>query len=378
MQKTIVRILTGFIPTKNLRQKFRECHEKKEIHIISDTEVLDYLYSNINNSNYSNLYKKLYHLFFNLKSESMNDFIVNKILKENVEATVLKLKQQNPDKEMLFLTDTDYEIENLININIADIKDYSNKKDYLFIIGYNKDYTALKAIDEITKCKAKYYVIEQANPLARYFHIDKYAYETLIEEWRSPDRKHHFCPIDFENIFQALNITKHLEGDYIEIGTYQGSSAHAVLNYIQKTGIARKSYFLDTYEGFNYEAAQNSKDAAWYNTHTETSIEAVKEYLSKFDNFEVVKNNICTDSLPQNIEKIAVANIDVDMYDAIKAALYKVKDKIVQHGVILVEDFGHTPWLMGAQKAYTEFMEEFGDEFISIYGSGSQMFLIKK
>ena len=230
---------------------------------------------------------------------------------------------------------------------------------------------ALKAIDEITKCKAKYYVIEQANPLTRYFHLDKYAYKTLIEEWHSPDRKHHFCPIDFENIFQALNITKHLEGDFVEIGTYQGSSAHAVLNYIQKTGINRKSYFLDTYEGFNYEAAQNSKDAAWYNTHTETSIEIVKEYLSKFDNFEVVKNNICEDSLPQNIEKIAVANIDVDMYDAIKAALYKVKDKIVQHGVILVEDLGHTPWLIGAQKAYTEFMNEFGDEFIPIYGSGS-------
>ena len=69
-----------------------------------------------------------------------------------------------------------------------------------------------------------------------------------------------------------------------EIGTFKGDSASAALNYMKKTGINKRAYFIDTYEGFNYEQAFKSNDTFWKKGHTNTSYDNVKERLSKYDN----------------------------------------------------------------------------------------------
>ena len=66
------------------------------------------------------------------------------------------------------------------------------------------------------------------------------------------------------------------------------------------------------------------------------------------------------------------------MYEAVKSALYRVKDRVVRNGIVIAEDYGHTPALIGAQKAVDEFLEENPDIFIPIYLHSGQMFLIKK
>ncbi len=39
---------------------------------------------------------------------------------------------------------------------------------------------------------------------------------------------------------------------------------------------------------------------------------------------DVIKSNIVTDAIPPSIDRIAVANIDVDIYEAVAAALSKI------------------------------------------------------
>ena len=51
---------------------------------------------------------------------------------------------------------------------------------------------------------------------------------------------------------------------------------------------------------------------------------------------------------------------------------------MLKNGIIIAEDYGHTPALIGAQKAVGEFLEEYPDEFLPIYLHSGQMFLIKK
>lgn len=215
-----------------------------------------------------------------------------------------------------------------------------------------------------------------AYPLARYFHTDRYAFENLCEE--AVNQNWHFCPGDFENIFQAIKNSKNLDGAFVEIGTFRGDSGNAALNYMEKSQIIKPAYFIDTFEGFTYEQAYNSEDIYWQDTHFDTSFEAVSKRFEKYKNAKVIKSNIITDELPHEIEKICVANIDVDMYEAVKAALYKVKDKVVKNGIIIAEDYGHTPALLGAQKAVNEFLEENPDKFISIYLNSGQLLLINK
>lgn len=147
---------------------------------------------------------------------------------------------------------------------------------------------------------------------------------------------------------------------------------------MEKADIKRRSYFLDTYEGFTYENAEASNDTFWNGTHSETSVNMVREYLQDYRFANVIKSNIITDAICSDIEKIAVCNIDVDMCDAVYAALNKASEKMVKHGVIIAEDYGHTPLLSGAQYAVRKFLSEHSGEYIPLYFNSGQIFLIVK
>jgi hypothetical protein len=147
---------------------------------------------------------------------------------------------------------------------------------------------------------------------------------------------------------------------------------------MKRSSISRDVYFIDTFEGFVYEQAAVSENTGRENTHTDTSMKDVKNYLSDFPGANLIKANIITDDLPVEINKIALCNIDVDMYEAIKVALYKTCDLITTNGIIIVQDYGSTPVLIGAQKAVHEFLDEKSDKFISLYMTSRQLFLIKR
>ena len=150
------------------------------------------------------------------------------------------------------------------------------------------------------------------------------------------------------------------------------------MQYMKKANILRKCYFIDTYEGFNYEQARESVDTLWKGSHQDTSMELVDSRLADLGEYYLEKRNIITDGLPEQVEQIAVCNIDVDLYEAVYAALISVKDKVVAGGVIIAEDYGHTPNLSGAQYAIKKFGEENKDKYLQFYLSSGQYILIKK
>lgn len=252
------------------------------------------------------------------------------------------------------------------------------EKNSIVIIGYEEDYLAMQIVKKCIENGIYYqaFVKKKVDRLTNYLNVNSTAMETMMEV--AQENGMYLDWPDFETIFQVLEQTKKLSGAYVEIGTYRGDSAKAALEYMKQANINRVSYFLDTYEGFTYATAQNSTDALWKNSHTDTSIELVEYRLKNYSNWKCIKNNIIEETFPEEIGDIAACNIDVDMYDAIYSALNKVKDKIVAGGIILAEDFGHTPQLIGGQYAISKFIEENSDEFTAIYGRGSQLLLIKK
>ena len=178
-----------------------------------------------------------------------------------------------------------------------------------------------------------------------------------------------------------------MEGDYIEIGVYKGGSALTALNYMKYSNINRKSYFIDTYDGFNYEEASNSIETHWNkdnNNHQlwgiEETMRRINELLSNqcpAQDFKLIKSNICRDELPSEIKNIVVANIDVDIYEATRDAYNKVGEKIVKGGIIIAEDPTSTPALIGAFYAMEKFLETpLGKKFIKLHLLG-QYFLIR-
>ena len=91
--------------------------------------------------------------------------------------------------------------------------------------------------------------------------------------------------------------------------------------------------------------------------------------------------NIISDELPDEVRArgIAVANIDVDLHEAVLAALERISPHVTKYGIIVVEDPGHTPLLIGACLALKKFMENGGsDMFIPVVMDSGQTFLIRK
>lgn len=222
-----------------------------------------------------------------------------------------------------------------------------------------------------------------------YRFVNRLAHNAMVKTWEKGDSVSHLNTGIHENICEALDLTVHLEGDYVEIGVYRGGSALTALNYLDQLASRsvdaprKKAWLLDTYEGFSYEEAGRSSDALWSGTHQlygkDETIQYIRDTILKdvSSDFDLVASNICADDLPAGIEKIAVANVDVDMYEATLAALHKVAPLIVPGGIIIAEDPTSTPGLYGALLALDEFMASpAGAPFYKIF-KGSQYFLIK-
>ncbi|MBE7436828.1 MAG: class I SAM-dependent methyltransferase [Spirochaetales bacterium] len=259
-------------------------------------------------------------------------------------------------------------------LEIADLSTILSPQTSLLLVVCNSDQFLLEALRHCHDRGIAYLMPQITHPAARYFERNDRARQILREESRLPLKK--FDLYDFEMIIQALEITRKLPGDYLEIGVYQGRSARVALSYMRAAGIQRKSYFLDTFSGFDYPEAREAADSYWAGRHGDGGLTSVSNQLSSFQHFELVQSNIIRDALPAAVSAIALANIDVDLYDATRAALSKVSERLVPGGIMIVEDAGHTPLLGGAFLATEEFLEENAD-FYPVQLPSGQCYLIR-
>ena len=190
----------------------------------------------------------------------------------------------------------------------------------------------------------------------------------------------------YENLCEALFITRNIPGDYVEIGVFHGRSLLTATKFIGKMTekgemLDRNIYGLDTFHGFDYEESENSSDIIWHQTHIvnppDKQIEIIIERIApKNIKFNLIINNIISDELPSKIDQIAVAVIDVDLYEATEAALEKIHDRIALGGIIICEDPASTPQLYGSYVAMENFLQTVpGKKFTKIFKKGSYFLL---
>lgn len=193
------------------------------------------------------------------------------------------------------------------------------------------------------------------------------------------------------NLIQAFESTRERPGCVVEVGCFRGSSAGALLSYVRRRQAERgfpriDFHFMDVFDGFDYPAAQASSDVCWAGTHRTDGFEVVRDRIRSYGrdmpgmNIEVHRCNVITDPIPEPIVRAGVrlANIDVDLYEAVAAGLARYAPLIVPGGIMICEDAGHTPLLIGALKAVEEFMDsDAGRQFCRIDLQSGQTFLVR-
>jgi hypothetical protein len=217
------------------------------------------------------------------------------------------------------------------------------------------------------------------DPVARQVIEDAYIGQTLagFAKFEDPGSKD-----DFVNLTQALHTTDRIEGCVVEVGCFRGSSGAVMLDYANAKQLRPKAFhFFDVFDGFNYKEALESSDAVWAKTHRTEGEAAVRERLTAkagIHQVTVRKMNVISDVLPADVGPVALLNLDVDLYEAVAAGLKRFAPLIVRGGILICEDAGHTPGLIGARLALQEFLEsKRGAAFTPVHMPSGQAFLIK-
>ena len=296
------------------------------------------------------------------------------------------LHGDNSINSLFLITNTSLELESFIKLNTIDQIEPTQIKHSLFFLHFISDDEYLYHLDKIIKNDGKFLI--QRNYEKNWFgHSNQICRLAITDTFRRNNDISHFCEKTHGNICQALEQTKQLVGDYVEIGVYKGCTALTALNYMKHANIKRKSYFLDTYDGFNYTEAELSSETHWnkQNNHhqlfgPDRTMAYIQNILSEEcpqQDFLLVQSNICRDELPSSIQHIALANLDVDLYEATRDGLNKLAPKIVKGGIIMAEDPVSTPGLIGAFYAMEKFLETpLGKSFMKLH-LGQQYFLIR-
>lgn len=184
-----------------------------------------------------------------------------------------------------------------------------------------------------------------------------------------------------DRILRFVKFTK-VDGDYFEFGVYAGNTFRYVYHSAQLRGQKDMRFFaFDSFAGFS---AVSAADATGVLQEGERSfpLEKFNDLLEKegidqrkvsvipgwLDDTLVGSQKAETDALVGK-SKVAIAYMDVDLYEPTKVALNYITDKIVDGTVICFDNWfllkGHPK--RGERKAFTEWLAEHPELTVTEY-----------
>lgn len=151
-----------------------------------------------------------------------------------------------------------------------------------------------------------------------------------------------------------------VEGDVVELGCYEGTSALFFGRLLKGVGSDKKMWLYDSFEGLPEKTSED--ESAVGTDFKQGALKASKAVLAK--NF--VKADLKIPEIkrawfyeldPSDLpESICFAFLDGDFYESIMDSLKLVWPKMTTGSVVVVDDY-HNPKLPGAKKAVDEFAE---------------------
>jgi hypothetical protein len=183
-----------------------------------------------------------------------------------------------------------------------------------------------------------------------------------------------------ERIHALINATRYIiendiEGDFVECGVWKGGSMMAIahtLKHFQSDD--RDLYLFDTFEGMS-NPTKNDVDFSGMDAKTlldKSEEEKNTSHIWCYSTLDEVKNNLAKtgyrrdkisfvqgkveDTIPNTApNKIALLRLDTDWYESTKHELIHLYPRVVNGGVIIIDDYGY--W-QGCRKAVDEYIRE--------------------
>lgn len=174
-----------------------------------------------------------------------------------------------------------------------------------------------------------------------------------------------------ERIFALIQAIKYIvknriRGDVVECGVWKGGSIMAVAMTLLKLNCREKTlYLFDTFEGMTQP---EEWDVTYYGQPAKDILDQVRCYASLAE----VESTVCgmgydrskirfvkgrvEETIPdQAPDEISLLRLDTDWYMSTRHELNHLFPRLVQGGVIIIDDYGH--W-RGSQRATDEYVEQ--------------------
>lgn len=151
---------------------------------------------------------------------------------------------------------------------------------------------------------------------------------------------------------------KQLEGDFVECGVYKGGSAALVGHFLPATA---NLWLYDSFEGMPQVSDKDGPDAGQWVGQCVGSEQNVREVMSKTGIPQerlFIRKGLFQDTFVNPLPvKIQFLHIDADWYDSVSLALKVFYERVVDGGVVILDDFGH--W-EGCREAFYDFCQQSG------------------
>ena len=170
----------------------------------------------------------------------------------------------------------------------------------------------------------------------------------------------------YEKTLLAEIKEKNIEGVIVEFGVSGGWRLKQLVDSMKEVQLERDVYGFDSFEGlpkpdYTYDSE------FWKEGMYAADINDVKQYLKCSENphIKLIKgwfSDIFKKDEVKNLEKIAFARIDCDLYHPAIECLDYLKERIVDNGILVFDDWSNN-LRIGETKAFYEWLPNSGWEF---------------
>jgi hypothetical protein len=165
-----------------------------------------------------------------------------------------------------------------------------------------------------------------------------------------------------------------IPGDFAELGVWKGNSAAILAEFAAKTG--KRLFLFDTFSGFDQRDFVGIDQAA-KPEFADTSVDYVRQNVGH-DELTTYLQGFFPSTITDEVRArtFALAHIDCDLYEPMKAALEFFYPRVSKGGMLILHDYSSGTWA-GAAKAVDEFCAATG-EFITLWPDKSGTAILRK
>lgn len=156
----------------------------------------------------------------------------------------------------------------------------------------------------------------------------------------------------------------HLEGDFVECGTFRGINAHAILGFLDFKSLNKKFYLFDTWTGLSEQRLHSFEKDRAVRRYDDCYAEVKATFADTPD--VILIQGLVPDTLSQVAwNKVCFLHLDMNCVLPEEAAAEFFWDKIVPGGVIISDDYSH-PGYEAQKAAFEKFARSKGAMVLSL------------